>query len=197
MTIQIKKLTTENFADYEKLTSCESGGGCYCSFWHQKWASMADWEKCKKETPEVNRNIIFEKVRSGFHVGALAYENNNLLAWISVGPMTDFFWTWRRALSHQDQAKDIAGIVCFTVAPEFRGQGVQRRVLETLKEYSREQKWKSIEAYPFDKSALEKHKSDVIWPGLENGYIEAGFQRLGPHWLSNENAERSIYNFDL
>lgn len=79
MNIRIERLNEKNYSDYESLTSCESGGGCYCSFWHQKWTSLEEWEKCKKETPEVNRQIVVEKMRSGFHVGVLA-----LLALLSL-----------------------------------------------------------------------------------------------------------------
>lgn len=197
MKIEIKPLTLDNFADYESLTSCESGGGCYCSFWHQKWVSMTDWEKCKKETPEVNRSIVYEKVRSGFHVGVLVYENEKLVAWISVGPLIDFYWTWRRAAKLQGDAKEVAGIVCFTLAPNYRNKGLQKTILEELKSYGRSQSWKAIEGYPFDKSALEKYKSDVIWPGLEKGFLEAGFTRTDAHWLSNDQAERSIYRVEL
>lgn len=197
MKIEIKKLTLDNFGDFETLTKCESGGGCYCSFWHQKWASMADWEKCKKETPEINRGIVYEKVRSGFHVGVLAYEAGNLMAWISVGPLTDFYWTWKRASALENDAKDVAGIVCFTLAEKYRNQGLQKQILEELKSYGRLQGWKAIEGYPFDASALEKHGVDVIWPGHKRGFDAAEFKRTEAHWLSNPQAERSIYRFEL
>lgn len=198
MSVTLKKLSTENFSDFEKLTSCESGGGCYCSFWHQKWASMSDWEKSKKETPEVNRNIVLEKVKSQFHVGVLAYDGNGeLLAWVSVGPLVDFYWPWKRAGALGEIAKSTAGIVCFTLAPSQRGKGQQKEILEALKPYGREQDWTAIEAYPFDQSALEKHKEHVIWPGLTKGFVDAGFKRAEAHWLSNPEAERSIYRFEL
>jgi GNAT superfamily N-acetyltransferase len=197
MKMTLKELTLDNFSDFESLTSCESGGGCFCSFWHQKWTSMSDWDKCKKETPEINRGIVYEKVRSGFHVGVLAYDAEKLVAWISVGPLIDFYWTWKRAAKLQGEAKDIAGIVCFTVSPNYRNQGLQKLILEEIKIYGRNRKWKAIEGYPFDQSALEKYKSDVIWPGLEKGFLDAGFTRLESHWLSNDQAERSIYRFNL
>lgn len=197
MTLRIEKLSEENFADYEALTSHESEGGCYCSFWHQKWSSMADWETCKKETPERNRQIVLEKVRAGFHVGVLAYQGDELLAWLSVGPLTDFYWTWKRIGQVGDEAKSVAGIVCFTVAPKFRGQGMQSKILEALKEYGRSQGWAAIEAYPFDASAIEKYTDQVIWPGLPKGFTDAGFSRIKEHWLSNPEAERSIYRVEL
>lgn len=197
MGITLQRLTLENFSDFESLTKCESGGGCYCSFWHQKWAAMADWEKAKKETPELNRNIVYEKVRSGFHVGVLAYENEHLLAWISVGPLPDFYWTWKRTATLGAESTTIAGIVCITIAPSARKRGVQQSLLRELRTYGRSQGWKAIEGYPFDKSAIEKYKSDVIWPGTEKAFIASGFQRIDTHWLSNADAERSIYRIDL
>ncbi|NUM87860.1 MAG: hypothetical protein HUU37_01525 [Bdellovibrionales bacterium] len=197
MNIRIERLSEKNLPDYEKLTSCESGGGCYCSFWHQKWTSMADWEKCKKETPGVNRQIVLEKMRSGFHVGVLAYQGDSLAAWISVGPLIDFYWTWKRAIQVGEAAKSVAGILCFTVAPASRGQGLQSKILEALREYGKSQGWSAIEGYPFDDSALEKQKENAVWPGLAKGFIGAGFTRQGAHWLTGPGWERSIYRADL
>ncbi|HAZ13100.1 MAG: hypothetical protein A2X86_09925 [Bdellovibrionales bacterium GWA2_49_15] len=197
MSISIERLNEKNFADYETLTSRQAHGGCYCSFWHQKWQSMADWEKCQKETPDINRQMVFEKMRSGFHVGVLAYQGSDLLGWLSVGPLIDFYWTWRRVIQVGEDAKAIAGITCFTIATNFQGKGLQSEILEALKVYGKQQGWKAIEGYPFDESALEKHKKDVIWPGLTKGFEKAGFTRTGPHWLSNPEAERSIFTVEL
>jgi len=197
VSIRIERLCESNFADYESLTCRQAHGGCYCSFWHQKWASLAEWEKSQKETPERNRQMVFEKMRSGFHVGVLAYQGSDLVAWLSVGPLIDFYWTWKRTIQVGEDAKSIAGITCFTVAPQHRGKGLQAKVLEALKLYGKEQSWKAIEGYPFDESALEKHKQEVIWPGLAKGFAKAGFTRTDPHWLSSPDAERSVYRVGL
>lgn len=197
MNIRIEQLTEQNFKDYETLTSCESGGGCYCSFWHQKITSMQEWDTRKKESPELNRQIVFDKVKTGYHVGALVYSDNDLLAWISVGPLIDYYWTWKRTTQLGEASKNIAGITCFTVAPKFRGQGLQAKILEKLKEYGKAKGWTTIEGYPFDASAIEKHKEHVLWPGLTKGFEEAGFSKLGPHWLNSPEAERSIFKVDL
>ena len=195
--IVIKKLSQENFHDYESLTKCAGNGGCYCSFWHQKWNSMKDWETQQSEHPEWNRSIVLEKMRSGFHMGVLAYKEEKLVAWVSVGPLIDFHWTWRRIIQVGESAKSIAGITCFTVASEFRGQGMQVAVLEAMKDYGRSQKWLAIEGYPFDQSAVDRYGKEVVWPGLTSGFIAAGFVHLIDHWLSNPESERSVYRFDL
>lgn len=197
MNIRIEQLTEENFKDYEVLTSCESGGGCYCSFWHQKINSMKEWDARKKENPQLNRQIVLDKVRTGYHVGVLAYRDSELLAWISVGPLTDFYWTWKRVAQLGEDSKNVAGITCFTVAPNFRGQGLQSIILNELKSYGREKGWKTIEGYPFDSSAVEKHKNDVIWPGMTKGFEKAEFIKEGPHWLNSPEAERSLYKIEL
>lgn len=197
MSLTLQKLSVENFSDYESLTSCQSGGGCYCSFWHQKWSSMTDWEKCQKETPEINRSIVLEKVKSHFHVGVLVYDKSELVAWVSVGPIVDFYWTWKRVGALGDLSKTTAGIVCFTISKGQRNRGRQKEILETLKTYGRNQGWTSIEGYPFDESAVEKHKDNVVWPGVTKGFVGASFQKTGPHWLSQPDAERSIFEFKL
>lgn len=197
MNFRIEKLTEQNFSDYEKLTSCESGGGCYCSFWHQKISSMQEWNTRKKENPELNRQIVLDKVRTGYHVGVLVYNEQELVAWISVGPITDFYWSWRRVAQLGDTAKAIAGIMCFTIAPKFRKQGLQSKILEQLKAYGCEQGWSSIEGYPFDTSAVEKHKEHVLWPGMTKGFEQAGFEKTGAHWLSQDELGRSVFKIQL
>lgn len=197
MTIRIERLSEKNFGDFESLTACAPHTGCYCSFWHQKWKSVADWEKCRKETPDLGRQIIFEKMRSGFHVGVLAYQGTTLAAWVSIGPLVDFHWTWKRVVQVGEKAAKVAGITCFTIAPKFRGQGLQSEILEALKVYGVEQGWEAIEGYPFDASAVKKHQQDVLWCGLTNGFSKAGFVRVASHWLSTPDAERSIYRVEI
>ncbi|MCM2279057.1 MAG: hypothetical protein NDJ89_13360 [Oligoflexia bacterium] len=197
MKITIRQLTLDNFADYESLTACQSDGGCYCAFWHVKVTSMDEWKQRQKDRPDQNRAAVFEKVRSGFHVGALAYQGEQLVAWLSVGPLSEFHWTWKRVAQVGESANTVAGITCFTIAKAFRGAGLQSRILEALKAYGRERGWKAIEGYPFDASAVEKHKEHVLWPGLTKGFEQAGYHRIGAHWLSNPEAERSIFRFEL
>ncbi|HEY8271213.1 MAG TPA: hypothetical protein VIG33_10030, partial [Pseudobdellovibrionaceae bacterium] len=135
--------------------------------------------------------------RSGFHVGVLAYSGSDLVGWVSVGTLPEFYWTWRRVAQVGEGARDIAGIVCFTISSKYQNQGLQKLMLEELKSYGRCRGWKTIEGYPFDQSAIEKHKEHVRWPGLTKGFVDAGFEHVGPHWLSNPEAERSIYRVQL
>lgn len=158
---------------------------------------MEEWKTRQKENPLLNRQTVLDKVQTGFHVGVLAYCDNELAAWISVGPLVDFYWTWKRVAELGAESKNTGGITCFTIAPKFRRKGLQSEILKSLMLYGKERSWKAIEAYPFDKSAIEKHQDHVIWPGITKGFTDAGFIRTGPHWLSNPDAERSIYRIEL
>ena len=88
------KSDQQNFDDYVAITAKEGGGGCYCSFWHQKWGNYKDWQVQCKENPEKNRESIKSKLKDGFHVGAVVYESEKPIGWISVGPLPDFYWPW-------------------------------------------------------------------------------------------------------
>ena len=143
--------------------------------------------------PQKFKNCILSKVQNGFHVGVLAYENKNPLAWISVGPLNQFYWAWKRIIQLGENAEKTAGIMCFNTFPNYRGQDRTSEILSSLSEYGLKLGWIGIEGYPFDESALEKHGSAVLWPGLNSEFIESGFEKVGEHWLSNPNAGRSIY----
>ncbi len=158
---------------------------------------MDEWEKRQKEEPLKNRDVVHSKMISGFHVGVLAYENDELIGWISVGPLTDFNWTIKRALSIGNDAQRIVGILCFSLAPKHWGKGYQTILLKELIKYSKDNGWTSIEGYPFDAKALDKHGDKVAWPGFSDSFLEAGFQRIDQHWLNNHDYPRSIFKIDL
>jgi len=195
--IELRALAHDNFADFEKLTVGGKHGGCYCAFWHQKFNSVEEWHQREREAPEKNRECMRQRVDSGFHVGVLAYESGKLAGWISVSPVSEVYWAWRRVPALADKARTTACITCIALAPEFRGKGYQKLILKSLCEYGKKLGWEAIEGYPFDSDAVEKLGADVHWPGLIKGFAEAGFTRVAPHWLSNDQAPRSIYSIKL
>lgn len=197
MNIRIEKLSQANFKDYESLTSCQKDGGCYCAFWHQKWNSLKEWEDRQASEPLRNRDTVLNKVDSGFHVGVLAYQGDELLAWISVGPLPEYYWTWKRVAALGEEARLIAGITCITIAEKYRGQALQPELLRALNSYGKTQGWAAIEGYPFDESAYLKHGKTLAWPGNPKGFAKAGYERIEAHWMNNAGYERSIFRKSL
>ena len=194
--IRLKRLTESNFDTFASLINCEDGG-CYCSFWHQKISSMEEWDKRKTEEPEKNKACMLEKVRSRFHVGVLAYQGDDLVAWISVGPIPDFYWAWKRVAQLGEPAKAIAAIPCITRKTEFRDRVNEASLLKALGAYGREQGWTAIEGYPFDRETIDRLGEAVTWPGFPEDFTEAGYTRIGEHWLNSKEYSRSIYRLEF
>ncbi len=198
MDIRIEQFTDKNIEHYEKLTKLgDDGKLCYCSFWHAKWNSMAEYDKVKAEQPDRLKACVVDRMRSQFHVGVIVYAGDQPCAWISVGPLIDFYWAWKRVAHVGEIAKTTAGIMCFTIAPEFRDKKLQIEILAELKRYGVQKGWTAIEAYPFSDAAIAKHGDSLKWPGLCSGYEKAGYTKTQNHWLSGPDAERFIYRQDL
>jgi len=196
--IRIEPFSDKNIGDYERLTKLgDDGKLCYCSFWHSKWSSMAEYDQVKRDQPDRLKACVIDRMRSQFHVGVIVYLNDKACAWVSVGPVTDFYWARRRVAQIGEIAKTTAGIMCFTIAPDFRGQRLQSRILNELKSYGASKGWTSIEAYPFSNEAIAKHGEALKWPGMTSGYEHAGFKKSQDHWLSSEDAQRYIYTLNL
>jgi hypothetical protein len=194
MAIVIRQLSDENFHDYEFVTTLDKEKPCYCSWWHIKPTSMEAYDEEKKKNPEKFLECVRTKLKTGFHVGVLAYEGQKPVAWIAVGPLPEFYWAWRRTAEIGTEAGKIAAIMCFNTFPDFRDQNRTAEVLNSLVDYGRSLGWKNIEGYPFDASAISKHGDAILWPGLVQEFIDAGYARIGAHWLSSDQAERSIFS---
>lgn len=116
------------------------------------------------------------------------------MAWISVGPLPEFYWAWKRTADLGRSAGETAAIMCFNTFPDFRGKGRTAEVLRALTSYGKSLGWKNIEGYPFDESAIKAHGNAILWPGVADEFIAAGFTRVDSHWLSSDQAERSIFS---
>lgn len=194
MAIEIQQLSDENFHHYESVTTLDKEKPCYCSWWHIKPTSMEAYDAEKKKTPEKFRECVRTKLHTGFHVGVIAFESNQPVAWIAVGSLPEFYWAWRRTADLGRTAGETAAIMCFNTFPNFRGKGRTTEVLNALAKYGQSLGWKSIEAYPFDDSAVKAHGPTLLWPGTPGEFMSAGYKKLGAHWLSSDQAMRWIFS---
>ena len=158
---------------------------------------MEEWDKRKAEEPEKNKSCMLERIRSRFHVGVLVYRDADIVAWVSVGPMPDFYWAWKRVGLVGDNSKTVAIIPCITRKTEYRDKITEASILQELRAYGKEQGWTAIEGYPFDQETIDRLGKEVTWPGFPEDLVEAGFQRIGEHWLNSKEYARSIYRVEL
>jgi len=115
--------------------------GCWCMFWRDR----------SLEHGEPKKRAMEELVRAGREPGLLAYDGDEPVGWVSLGPREDFPPLLR---SPQYRPRDVGGgdavwsLVCFTVDKNAQGQGVARALLDAAVEHAFARGASSLEAYP-------------------------------------------------
>lgn len=193
MTIELRQLSTSTFSDFEAATTLDKSKPCYCSWWHIKPQTEEAYDDEKRKGTNKFRDCMEAKMNTGFHMGVMAYENGEPIAWVAVGPLPEFYWAWKRVAALGASAEKTAAIMCFNTVPKHRGKQKTVPVLEALVDYGRQQGWTGIEAYPFDDVAIAKQGAAILWPGRPEEFLDAGYNRIDTHWLSQPGYERSVY----
>ncbi len=171
MDIVIHKLDVDRIDDYLKFfderafSDNPSWAGCYCVYSH------CERETWSKRSISQNRNDSIEWIKKGILNGYLAYSNNDVIGWIGVDLRTKYASLSYR-VNHEDQLHAIASIVCVTVDPNFRHQGIATELLAHTITQLKHEGIDIIEAYPYvdSTSAAHNHK------GPFSMYKKAGFK---------------------
>lgn len=172
--IQIKPLTPERLGDYldyfdqEAFSDNPGWASCYCYFYYAPH-DQKDWET--RTGPE-NRQGVSQLIQAGKMHGYLAYMDEKMVGWCNAGlrknipniPVSD----------GRPDADDVGVIVCFNIAPAYRGQGVATRLLEEALVDLRTQGVKTVEALPRN----DNQSNASNYHGPLAMYLNAGFTRV-------------------
>jgi len=186
--IEVVELTPDRADDYAALFDAAfpdnpDWAGCYCGYYDdtsgQPW--RPDLEGAR------NRAARLARIRDGRAAGLLAYADDRPVGWCNVAPRRRIPNLRRFAAAVESDADDPAVVMCFVIAPDRRGQGVARSLLQGA--ILAAGRWASpwIEAYP---SAPETGSDGLAWTaasykGPLSLYLKAGFtvaREMGP-WL--------------
>ena len=112
-----------DFFDHQAFTDNTHWAGCYCYFYlapHQE----KPWEQ--RESAE-NRQAISQCILQGKLHGSLAYVDGKTAGWCHAVPLAQL-----PNLYNPDDplAKQTGAVLCFVVAPPYRGQGLATRLLQ-------------------------------------------------------------------
>jgi GNAT superfamily N-acetyltransferase len=152
------------FFDREAFPDNPMWASCYCLF-HEFKGDLRDWGK---RTDAENRAEKAELVRSGRARGCLAYAGGRVVGWCHAAPRAEL--PGLRREPSVDEAR-VGSIVCFVVAPPYRGSGVARQLLDAACDGFRREGFAFAEGYPRRGADSAAH----AYHGPLEMYLAAGF----------------------
>jgi GNAT superfamily N-acetyltransferase len=165
----IRPVTSENWADFEKLF--ESRGGpksCWCTVWR----TVQDGQDSERPATAKKREME-RRISEGEPVGLLGYVGAEPVAWCSIAPRD----TYRATLSDPmpgDEKHTIWSLVCFFVSRPYRGQGVLQRLIAAAEAHAASHGATLLEGYPVDEDS-PSYRFGGFLPAFE----QARYSRVG------------------
>jgi GNAT superfamily N-acetyltransferase len=172
--LEIKPLTPDRLPDLAALF--EQGGDpkwCWCAYFRVRGISFSNASKAR------HRSILETATRDGAAEGRapglVAYEDDAVVGWVSVGPREDYErLAYSKVLSPIDD-KRVWSIVCFVVGRRSRGQGVANALLDAAIDYARDHGATLMEAYPVEVAEGQRIGPGEVYKGTLSMFERAGF----------------------
>lgn len=181
MTITIKELTPElteqylDFFDHRAFTDGNPNGPCYCTSPNQ------DQETIQKMVSEFGIYGVKETIRK-YAVdmleerriqGYLAFDGDVSIAWCNAADMESYVGFVPDFAREMACGKTIS-MVCFEIAPEYRGQGIASAFIDRVCEDGRKRGYAAVEGYA--RRSTERDSFDFNGP--ERLFEKAGFSEV-------------------
>lgn len=171
---EARPLTPETWADLEALFELPGGSivrGCWCMYYRRTGKVSVS------ATAGVdNKSQLCSLVDSGVVPGLVGYVDGRPAGWISLGPREDYLKLRRSPIMKPVDDAEVWSVVCTYVAKQFRGRGLQHRLLAAGLDHAREHGVRLVEAYPVDKP--ERSHDDFMFFGSRSLYERAGFTEV-------------------
>jgi GNAT superfamily N-acetyltransferase len=152
MKIEIKRLTSEltedylHFFDTTPHSTEKAEHKCYCVCW-----ASVNYKDKDYSTAEQRRIVAAEYISKNNIQGYLAYYKDRVVGWCNANTKSDCYecLSWQMFMSSikKDERK-VKSILCFAIAPEFRGKGISTMLLESVCKDAGNDGFDVIEAYP-------------------------------------------------
>lgn len=159
MEIQVYKLSRDmadayiSYFDNRAFSDGNPQKGCYC-VWHH-WTEKHEHERSllpETERPFCKRDYAKELIQKGILNGFVAVHEGEIVGFCNADEKNSYFRLSRDNAPNSyigvDANDRILSVVCFTVAPDMRRQGIAKALLDYACKYAKENGYDYVEGYP-------------------------------------------------
>ena len=177
--LEIRPLLPELARDYfdffeTRAFTDDAPWRCYCQIWHETAAERESVPEGLSEAGlgDLARRSAAEQIASGVLRGYLAYDGGRAVAWCHADDRSRFpaDSACGPHLHAPPEAREMA-VVCFEIAPEYRGKGLATALLERVIADARAGGYRAVVAFPVERA--ERFTWDFTGP--VRLYEKAGF----------------------
>lgn len=176
--ITIKQLTPELNADYldffdnRAFTDNNPNGPCYCTSPNQDEETIKQMVREFKDfgVKQTLRKYAEEMLNKNMIHGYLAYDGGVSIGWCNAADI-DSYLGFVPDFAKENVCGKTISIVCFEVAPEYRGKGIASAFIERVCQDARSQGFSAVEGY----AKLSDKKNEFDYHGSIHLYQKAGF----------------------
>ncbi len=190
MEIIIKPLTVELTADYfdfldnRAFTDNSPWGGCYCTGWQmtkeeekiQLFDQMEEGFVYGDENfIRVLREIVMRQIASKALRGYLAYVDGVSIGWCNANDKASFPAESANGVRlYAPAEKREKAVVCFEIAPDYRGKGVATALLNKVVTDAKAEGYVAVEGFP----QVHEERFEWDYTGPVRLYEKAGFTAI-------------------
>ncbi len=163
------------FFDKDAFTDFPHWSGCYCGFYD---TPGEDWDPTAKAGPP-HRAARADRISSGRAKGLLAYADGKVVGWCNAQPRANFVNMRNYSVAVDDPNEPVGSIMCFLVAPGYRGKGVCTALVKAACDMFQSLGLNIAEGYPTTnpgKRSWEIPWAEEYYKGPMSVYLKAGFK---------------------
>ena len=192
MELKIKRLTPElaaeylDFFDHRAFSDGSPYYPCYCcAFQMTKGQIQKEFLDCDGGTETVRlamRDCARRMIGEGRLQGYLAFDDGLAVGWCNANDRVNYARTGEFNLEEVPEDEPpfdggggrVKSIVCFEIAPEWRGRGIASALLRRVCDDAGRDGYDAVEAYP----VLRERREPLDFTGPVSLYEKAGFVRV-------------------
>lgn len=184
MDLTIKPLAPELSGDYfdffeNRAFTDDSPYRCYCQIYqmtkdeyHAKYDNVSG-----SDLGAVSREIAMRQIKTGALRGYLVYADGVSVGWCNANDKANYPAGGGGARFHSPNSNRDMAVVCFLIAPEFRGKGVASALLDKVITDAKINGFTAVEGFPVARG--ERYEWECSGPVAM--YEKAGFVKAAEH----------------